>query len=60
MIFEEEINFPERIIVIIFLLFLLLALLYAMAILVEKYMLCKKRKMNYSLFSNNRFKIQIQ
>ena len=44
MIIEEEIPFTERMIAVIIILFALVLLIYAMAILVEKYMLCKEEK----------------
>jgi hypothetical protein len=56
----EEISAFERVFVVIITMTGLLALLYAMAILVEKYMLCKERKMKISLFSGYLRQIQIQ
>ena len=57
MIIQEEISLKERLLAIIIILSLLIVLLYAMALLVEKYMLCKEEKMKYSVFSINCKKI---
>lgn len=60
MIPEEEIPFFERVFGIFLAMMCLITLLFAMAILVEKYLLCKEEKMKYSLLSEDCRKVQIQ
>jgi hypothetical protein len=53
MIPDEEIPLFERVLGISLALMCLIILLFAMAILVEKYLLCKEEKMTYSLLPND-------
>ena len=52
MIPDTEIPYSERFIGIALSLIALITLLYAMAILVEKYLLCKEEKWNIACFQN--------
>ena len=50
MIIEEQISFSERFFAVIIILLFLIILLYAMALLVEKYLLCNEEKWNIACF----------